>query len=320
MKSIYKLSFFVVLIMCIMMMAVACSSQAPIFEEGKVYDYKSIPDDKDNFSFAQFSVWCPENIKTYKGILYSGVGYEYSSIPMIYEENWRDLARENEFIILASHMKSRTEKDNKIEYWQAEYGSGQEMLNALRYFAKESKHPELEHAPLAMWGFSAGGQFNYQFACWKPERVITFVAIKGGYYFSEPNNEALKIPALFFTGENDLQRRKDAVDELFYKNIKAEPLWCLANEPNSAHEIGKTDELAILWLNEVIKQRLPQKANPSKRPIKLKDMDHSLAWLGDRTNGEIAPILDYKNDKKNSSWMPNGDIAKMWNRFHLQEY
>jgi dienelactone hydrolase len=96
-----------------------------------------------------------------------------------------------------------------------------------------------------MWGFSAGGQYNYQFACWKPERVIAFIAIKGGYYFSEPNNEALKIPALFFTGEDDLQRRIDAVDELFDRNIKDEPLWCLAHEPNSGHEIGQTDEFVI---------------------------------------------------------------------------
>jgi predicted esterase len=319
MKNIYKFGIVVMIIICTMGMAVACKSQVPVQVEDKTYTYTSTPGDKDNFSYAKFSIWCPENIKTYKGILYLAAGYEYSSIPMSYEEEWRELARENEFALLTSHMKSRTEKDTQIEYWQAEYGSGQEMLNALGIFAKEAKHPELEHAPLAMWGFSAGGQFNYQFACWKPERVITFIAIKGGYYFSEPNNEALKIPALFFTGEDDLQRRIDAVDELFDRNIKDEPLWCLAHEPNSGHEIGQTDKLAIPWLKEIIEQRLPKKANASKRAFKLKDINQSLVWLGDRTDGYIAPAIDYKKDKKNASWIPNEELARMWRDFHLPQ-
>lgn len=319
MKTQFKLGLTIILTVGIMMAIVACTSPAPIFDKDKSFTYESIPDDKDNFSFAKFSIWCPENVKTYKGILYLGAGYEYSSIPMMEEEKWRNLARENEFIILSSHMRSRVEEDTEIAYWQAECGSGQEMLNALEYFAKESEHSEIEFAPLAMWGFSAGAQFNYQFACWKPERVITFVGVKGGYYFATPNKEALKIPGLFFSGENDLQRRKDAVNDLFKKYEKAQPLWCLANEAKFEHEIGETDKLAIPWLKEVIKQRLPKNADPSKGPIKLKDIDQSLAWLGDRTNNEIVAIKDYHNNQNNSSWLPNETVAQIWKGFHLPD-
>ena len=319
MKNIYKYSIVVIVIMCTMVIATACTSQVPTQEGDKIYTYTSTPSDKDNFSYAQFSIWCPENIKTYKGILYLGAGYEYSSIPMMDEEKWKEIARENQFILLTSHMKSRTEENTEISYWQAEYGSGQAMLDALGHFAKEAKHPEIEHAPLAMWGFSAGAQFNYHFACWKPERVITYIAVKGGYYFSEPNNEALKIPALWFTGESDLQRRIDAANNLFNKYIDKEPLWCLANEAASGHEIGKTDELAIPWLKEVIKQRIPKKANSSKGPIELKDMNQSRVWLGDRTDAYIAPILDYKKDKRNSSWIPSEDLARIWKDFHMHQ-
>lgn len=319
MKTQFKLGLTIILTVGIMMAIVACTSPAPIFDKDKSFTYESIPDDKDNFSFAKFSIWCPENVKTYKGILYLGAGYEYSSIPMMEDENWRDLAREKGFIILTSHMRSRIEEDTEILYSQAAYGSGQEMLNALKYFAKESEHPELEHAPLAMWGFSAGAQFSYNFACWKPESVITIVAVKGGYYFPEPENEMLKIPALFFTGEYDLQIRKDVVKELFEKNIGEHPLWCLANEPNSDHEIGETGKLTIPWLKEVIKQRLPKNVDPSKGPIKLKDIDQSLAWLGDRTNNEIVAIKDYQNNQNNSSWLPNETVAQIWKGFHLPD-
>jgi predicted esterase len=319
MKSIYKLSIVVILILSMMLMAASCSRQAPVFETEKKYTYNALPEEKDNFSFAQFAIWCPENIKTYRGILYLGAGYEYSSIPMMYEEKWQNFARENQFVILTSHMKSRAEEGNDISYWQAEYGSGEEMINALAYFAQETKHPEIKNAPLAMWGFSAGAQYNYHFTCWKPERVITFVAVKGGYFFSELNKEALKVPALFFTGENDLQRRKDAVEDLFDKYIKDEPLWCLANESDSGHEIGKTEELAMPWLQEMINQRLPQNASTSKKAIKLKEVDQSLAWLGDKTDGKIAPISDYNKDNKNSTWIPNENLAKSWQGFHLHQ-
>jgi hypothetical protein len=42
----------------------------------------------------------------------------------------------------------------------------------------------LEFAPVALWGVSAGVKFNYEFVCWKPERVTAFVVNKGGIYYS----------------------------------------------------------------------------------------------------------------------------------------
>lgn len=315
MKIINKFGIALVIIFG-MGIVMACSRQAPTLEEDKIFTFTATPTEKDNFSYGQFSVWCPENIKTYRGILYLGAGYEYSSIPMMEEEKWKEIARENQFVLLTSHMKSRTEEDYDIPYWQAEFGSGEAMLDALAYFAKESKHPEIEFAPLAMWGFSAGGQFNYQFACWKPERVITFVAVKGGYYFAEANNEALKIPALYFTGAYDLPRRKDAAKDLFNKYINKDPLWCLANEAFSGHVIGKTDELAIPWLKEIIQQRVPKKSNSSKGPIVLKDIKQSNVWIGDRTDGSITPVSEFKKDKNISSWIPNEELANKWKEFH----
>jgi len=61
------------------------------------------------------------------------------------------------------------------EYAYVKNGSGQALIDILESFVKTSNHPELEFAPLALWGMSAGGEFNYEFACWKPERIIAFV-------------------------------------------------------------------------------------------------------------------------------------------------
>ena len=73
-------------------------------------------------------------------------------------------------------------------YYEADKGSGAALLESIKAFGVESKHPELEHAPLLLWGHSARGQFNYDFTCWKPDRVIAFVANKGAYYVSISTN------------------------------------------------------------------------------------------------------------------------------------
>jgi hypothetical protein len=65
-----------------------------------------------------------------------------------------------------------------IEYYaDVKNGSGSALLNILGNFSIRSGHPELADIPLAFWGVSAGGEFNYEFVCWKPERVIAFIYI-----------------------------------------------------------------------------------------------------------------------------------------------
>jgi surfactin synthase thioesterase subunit len=51
------------------------------------------------------------------------------------------------------------------EYFKVSEGSGQALLSALVELATLSGHPEVADAPLAFWGISAGGQFDYEFAC-----------------------------------------------------------------------------------------------------------------------------------------------------------
>lgn len=325
MRVIYRYAAVLIAVLCIIVMAASCDSkvveQSKTVEPSKdmVYRYTLTPVGKENFSSAEFAIWLPGGIETYRGVLYLGPGYESSSIPFMEETRWQELAREHKLVILTSCMFSRDEEGIAGPYWMAEHGSGQALLNALSYFAKESKHPEIENAPLAMWGHSAGGQFGYAFACWKPERVITFVAIKGGYYLAEASEKVLKMPALWFVGEFDEPRRLDAVDKLFQKYMDEEPLWSLGYEQNAGHEIGRADELAIPWLKEMIEARLPKDANASKGPIVLKDIDQSKAWLGDMMDGYTAPASNYERDRKVAIWIPNEKLAKLWRAFRLQE-
>ena len=94
-------------------------------------------------------------------------------------------------------------------------GSGQAFLDTLTTFGNKSKHPEIANAPLLLWGMSAGGEFNYEFTAWKPERVAAFVVNKGGIYYSALLPKAARaVPGILFIGGKDLWSRIDTIRSL----------------------------------------------------------------------------------------------------------
>ena len=77
-----------------------------------------------------------------------------------------------------------------------------------------------------MWGRSAGGQFNYEFVAWKPERVLAFVVNKGGIYYSALLPKAAReVPGMLFIGGKDLAFRNNTIAGLFAVNRRGGALW-----------------------------------------------------------------------------------------------
>ena len=90
------------------------------------------------------------------------------------------------------------------------------FLDALGAFADKSHHPEIATAPLLLWGMSAGGEFNYEFVAWKPERVVAFVVNKGGIYYTALAPKAARdVPGVLFVGGKDLESRTSTITGLF---------------------------------------------------------------------------------------------------------
>ena len=116
-------------------------------------------------------------------------------------------------------------------------GSGQALLDALAGLGDRLGHTELGSAPLLLWGMSAGGQFNYEFAAWKPERVAAFVVNKGGiYYTAQIPKAAREVPGLLFTGEDGgLPFGDDR------RAVRGQParrrFMAIAEEPEIAHAV-----------------------------------------------------------------------------------
>src|SRR5262245_34433796 len=161
---------------------------------------------------------------------------------MVQDPVWQSLAIRNKLALVGCQLTDKPHEQNFIEqYADASKGSGQALLSALAGFATSSQHPELAEVPLLLWGMSDGGEFNYEFAAWKPERVLAFVANKGGiYYTALASRAARNVPGILFTGGNDLEFRNNTINGLFAVNRRAGALWALAEEPGVGHVVGKS--------------------------------------------------------------------------------
>ncbi len=98
---------------------------------------------------------------------------------------------------------------------------------------------------------SAGGEFNYEFVAWKPERVIAFVVNKGNiYYTALAPRAARNVPGVLFVGEKDLEYRINAIVGLFGINCRGGALWALAEEPGVGHVVGRSRDVAMVLFED----------------------------------------------------------------------
>src|SRR5204863_1379318 len=139
-------------------------------------------------------------------------------------------AIKHKLALVGCQLTDKTHEQGFIEeYVDVSKGSGQAFVSALATLATRSKHAELATAPLFLWGMSAGGQFNYEFVAWKPERVAAFVVNKGGiYYTALAPRAARSVPGILFVGGKDLEFRTNTIVGLFAVNRRGGALWALA--------------------------------------------------------------------------------------------
>src|SRR5262249_20079141 len=147
--------------------------------------------------------------------------------PMADDPFWQEFAARQRLAIVACRFTDKPHDQSFIEdYVNVSHGSGQALLDALSTFADRAHHAELAAAPLLLWGMSAGGQFNYEFVAWKPERVVAFVVNKGGIYYSALLSRAAReVPGLLFVGEKDLDSRISTIAGIFAVNRRGGALW-----------------------------------------------------------------------------------------------
>lgn len=276
---------------------IPAAAAAPSTVTGTPSTYESEISPKANFTKADFRLRLL-GAQPVKGILVLVPGLDGDGRGAVESARWQALAREFDLALVGCFMQGGG-------YHQAENGTGEALLDALKDFAKQSSHPELNTVPLVMWGHSAGGQFNYNFVSWKPQRVAAFIVNKGGYYSGQPNGQSRKVPGLFFLGTKDSELRINSITGIYEKGRKLGALWALAPEANAGHEEGRTQEVANTFFKAILPHRLSSSG-------KLEDVEERTGWLAAPEKKIIEPAATSKLTKSEAGWLPDEATAKAW--------
>jgi len=257
-----------------------------------------------NFDKAEFRFWYPDAAPPLRALVILVPGSNGDGRAQVDEEFWRAFATRLNVGLVGCRFTDKQHDQMFIEHYvDVAKGTGPALLTALAAFATRSGHPEVADAPLLLWGMSAGGEFNYEFVAWKPERVVAFVVNKGNVYYTALASEAARrVPGLLFTGEQDLEYRIQAVTGLFGINRRAGALWALTQEPGVGHAVARSRDFAAMLFEDMVAARLPG----------LKPIDEKLGYIGDPKTGSIQPLGDAKLPTTPTVFLPNARLAKAW--------
>ncbi len=259
-----------------------------------------------NYDKAQFRFWAPKGVDKLRAVLVLVPGSNGDGRAMAEDTVWQAYAAKNKLAIVACRFTDKPHDQNFIEdYVNVSHGSGQALLDIIGKFASRSNHAEIAGAPLFLWGMSAGGQFDYEFAAWKPERVAAFVVNKGGIYYTALTPRATReVPALLFIGGKDLESRIETITGLFALNRRGGALWALTEEPGAAHVVARSRDLSMIFFDEIIAQRLGDNGV-------LKPLAEKSGTIGDIHTHDLQPMPD-KAPANPTAWLPSDKVARAW--------
>jgi lysophospholipase L1-like esterase len=205
------------------------------------------------------------------------------------------------------------------------------LYDQLRTFGQKSQHPELEHAPLFLYGHSNGTGFSAIFPATEHAHVWGWVSMRPGITAQVYQPGAATVPGMIMFGENDpffakpSQQENMAVVEKMRKDHAA--LWHFAVEPGTGHGPGeKSWPLVFSFLRHSWAARVPADCDPRQGPVTLLKLEPEHGYLGrnwDAAQGgyqtlPVAPQADFPEDKTTASWLLNAAYAADWQRFQRE--
>jgi poly(3-hydroxybutyrate) depolymerase len=259
-----------------------------------------------NYDKAEFRLWYPDNVPRLKAIVVLTPGSNGDGRSMATDTGWQSFATKHHVALLGCRFTDKPHEQSFIEeYVNVSLGSGQALLNAISQLGERTKHTELANAPLLLWGMSAGGEFNYEFAAWKPERVAAFVVNKGGIYYTALTPRATRdVPGILFIGGKDLQSRTNTITGLFEVNRRGGALWALAEESGAAHVVGRSIDVAKIFFEDILELRL--------RGDTMKALSEKDGFVGDLKAKTFRPAGAAPQSGNATAWFPSARVARAW--------
>jgi len=268
----------------------------------------------DNYDKAEFRLWYQPDAGLLRAVVVLAPGSNGDGRSMVDDPVWRDLATRHHLALVGCRFTDKPHEQGFIEHYaEARRGSGQALLDALVALAGRSTHPELAGLPLLMWGMSAGGQFNYEFVAWQPDRVAAFVVNKGGIYYTALVPQAARnVPGLLFTGGKDLEFRTNTIVGLFAVNRRAGALWALADEPGAAHVVGRSRDMAVIFFEDVLALRLGGSSPGAAAPGGLAALSEKGGFIGDLHVKTFEAAGESAVPSGPTAWLPTVRVARAW--------
>ena len=191
--------------------------------------------------------------------------------------------------------------------------------NALRQFAGDSGHREIESAPFAIFGFSAGAGFAMTLLDDRPDRVIACAAVSARNVRMDSNDAVAATPLCLISGEMETTLNAWIVPLMEASRPKG-ALFSWMSVQGFAHRFAGQQVLAIPLLDQAIRLRYPVGQDPLKGPVQLLPVDPRNGWIADHTTWKsglttITPYADFKGPLGTSSWLLNKDIAFIYRAF-----
>jgi len=265
----------------------------------------------------RLDLWLPDGVTTVKGIVViSGHG---TGQTLFRRADLRALAKE-------LHLGLFKFVGNPMQrgFWPQAL-----LFDHLKTFGETTDHPELEHAPLFLYGHSNGTGFSAVFPAYQPHRVWAWVSMRPGITFQVYQPAAAKVPGLVIFGEDDPFLARPSVAE----NLAVVPAlrknhgaaWNFAVEPGTGHHPGeKTWPLVFSFLRHTFTARVSADANAKTGPVKLHPLTLESGHLGQNWDGTkggyqdlpTTPFADFHGDKSTASWFLNAAYAADWQAFH----
>ena len=267
-----------------------------------------------NYDKAEFRLWIPPDSGPLQSMVILVPGSNGDGRSMVEDPAWQDFAARHKLALVGCRFTDKPSDQPFIEqYADVSQGSGQALLDALGAFARRSNHPELAAAPLLLWGMSAGGEFNYEFVAWKPERVVAFVVNKGGIYYSALVPRAARnVPGMLFVGGKDMEFRTNTIVGIFAVNRRAGALWALAEEPGVAHAVGRSRDMSIIFFEDVLGLRLERTSPNGGEPRTLGSVTEKTGFLGDLKAKTFQAAKDAGTPNFPTAWLPTLRVARAW--------
>ena len=263
-----------------------------------------------------FDLWLPGGIESVKGVVViSGHG---SGEGLFRRADLRQLTRE-------LHLAIFKFVGNPVQrgFWPKSL-----LYERLKEFGEKSRHPELEHAPLFLYGHSNGTGFSAIFPATEGGRVWGWVSMRPGTTFQVYQPGAAQVPGLVIFGEDDPFLAKPSVAEnlavVDAMRKKHQALWNYAVEPKTGHGPGeKTWPLVLSFLRHTFAARVPIAADVRTGPVKLKQLELANGYLGQPWSAAqggyqtlpIAPMDSFTGDKSSAAWLVNAAYAADWQAF-----